>query len=181
MRKWLLRLTLSTVFISSVLAAPQALAQDAKPASEKVPGTNVQLSQSAVRDPQTRALAVADPAAVQASSLLCGSGYKLSYAEVLPDSRRFGTLFTYTKYVVGGANGACAVFDNNLGVKKRMKLKVCWTTCKVDEGSFSQYAGPVKYESSASSFDPACAVVNALMWEGNVAIIDRQTHVGACD
>lgn len=90
-------------------------------------------------------------------------------------------MFTYTKYVTGGADGACAVFDNNLGAKKHMKLKLCWTTCVVDEGSFLEYAGPVKYESSDSHFDPACAVVNALMWEGDVAIIDRQKHVDACD
>ncbi|WP_329534473.1 hypothetical protein OG568_35195 [Streptomyces sp. NBC_01450] len=181
MRKWLPALALSTAFISSVLAAPQALAQDSKPVSEKVPGTSVEFSPSAARDSQTRALAAANPAAVQAAATLCGSGYKLSIAEVLPDSRRFGTLFTYTKYVSGGADGACAVFDNNVGVKKHMKLKLCWTTCKVDEGTFLEYAGPVKFESSESHFDPACAVVNALMWEGSVAIIDRQTHVGACD
>ncbi|MCT9104117.1 hypothetical protein N4G69_00425 [Streptomyces mirabilis] len=181
MRKWLPTLALSTAFVSSVLTAPQALAQESKPVPEKVPGTNVEFSPSAARDLQTRALAAADPAAVQAGGLLCGSGYKLSFAEALPDSRRFGTLFTYTKYVAGGTNGACALFDNNLGAKKHMKLKLCWTTCKVDEGSFLDYAGPVKYESSNSSFDPACAVVNALMWQGDVAIIDRQTHVAACD
>ncbi|MFE0384632.1 hypothetical protein ACFW1F_11170 [Streptomyces bungoensis] len=181
MRKWLSTLALSTAFISSVLAAPQALAQDSGTVPEKAPGTNVEFSPSAARDPQTRALAAADPAAVQAGGLLCGSGYKLSFAEPLPDSRRFGTLFTYTKYVSGGTDGACAVFDNNLGVKRHMKLKLCWTTCKVDEGSYSEYAGPVKYESSDSRFDPACAAVNALMWEGDVPIIDRQTHVAACD
>lgn len=181
MRKWLPTLALSTAFISSVLAAPQALAQDSKPVPEKVPGTTVEFSPGAARDAQTRALAAAHPTAVQAAGALCGSGYKLSFAERLPDSRRFGTLFTYTKYVRGGTNGACSVFDNNLGVKKHMKLKLCWTTCKVDDGSYSEYAGPVKYESNDSNFDPACAVVNALMWEGDVAIIDRQTHVAACD
>ncbi|MEU6553278.1 hypothetical protein ABZ915_23795 [Streptomyces sp. NPDC046915] len=181
MRKWLPTLALSTAFISSVLAAPQALAQDSKPVSEKVPGTHVTLAPSAAHDAQTRALAAAHPEAVQAAATLCGSGYKLSFAEQLPDSRRFGTLFTYTKYVTGGTDGACAVFDNNLGVKKHMKLKLCWTTCKVDDGSYSEYAGPVKYESSDRNFDPGCAVVNALMWSDNVAIIDRQTHVSACD
>ncbi|MFJ2816763.1 hypothetical protein [Streptomyces sp. NPDC087294] len=181
MRKWVSVLSLSTALISSVVAAPQALAHNAKTVPEKVTGTQVEFSPSGASDPQTRALAAADPAAVQATALLCGSGYKLAYAEVLPDSRRFGTLFTYTKYVTGGTDGACAVFDNNIGAKKHMKLKLCWTTCQVDEGSFSEYAGPVKYESSASSFQPACAVVNALMWEGDVAIIDRQTHVATCD
>ncbi|MFJ8363789.1 hypothetical protein [Streptomyces sp. NPDC093984] len=182
MRKWLPALAVSTAFVASVLTAPQALAQDSKPVPEKVPGTNVEFSPSAARDPQTRALAGANAAAVQAGGLLCGSGYKLSYVDPLPDSRRFGTLFTYYKEVTRPAkSGACAVFDNNLGVKKHMKLKLCWTTCKVDEGTFLDYAGPVKYESNDSTFQPRCAVVNALMWEGDVAIIDRQTHVAACD
>ncbi|OIK08118.1 hypothetical protein [Streptomyces monashensis] len=178
MRKWLPTLALSAAVISSVLAAPQALAQDSKPISEKVPGTNVEFSPSA--DPQTRALAATDPTAVQAAGLLCGSGYKLEFMEPLPDARRFGTLFTYTKYT-SGTNGACALFDNNLGAKKHMKLKVCWTTCNVDEGSFSDYAGPVKYESTPIKFDPACAQVTALMWEGDVPIINHQTHAAGCD
>ncbi|MGW0207334.1 hypothetical protein ACWDZ8_16505 [Streptomyces sp. NPDC003233] len=178
MRKWLPALALSTAFVTSVLAAPQAMAQDSKPVPEKVPGTNVEFSPSAARDPQTRALAAADPAAVQAGGLLCGSGYKLALVEPLPDSRRFGTLFTYTKWGPGGVNGACALFDNNLGVKKHMKLKVCGSTCKVDEGWFSDYAGPAKVE---GDFDPGCAGVNALMWEGDVAIIDRQTTIYGCD
>ncbi|MGW7523802.1 hypothetical protein [Streptomyces sp. NPDC054783] len=182
MRKWLPALALSSAFVTSVLVAPQALAADSKPVAEKVPGTSVEFSPSAARNPQTRALAAANPAAVQAGGLLCGSGYKLALVEPLPDSRRFGTLFTYIKEVTRPAkSGACAVFDNNLGAKKHMKLKLCWTTCKVDEGSFSDYAGPVKYESNDSNFQPRCAVVNALMWEGDVAIIDRQTHVDACD
>ncbi|MER5542998.1 hypothetical protein ABT072_11250 [Streptomyces sp. NPDC002589] len=178
MRKWLPAFALSAAFMSSVLSAPQALAQDSRPVSEKVPGTSVEFSSSAAHDPQTRALAAADPAAVQAGGLLCGSGYKLALVNPLPDSRRFGTLFTYTKWGSGGVNGACALFDNNLGVKKHMKLKLCGSTCKVDEGWFSDYAGPVKVE---GGFDPGCAVVNALMWEGDVAIIDRQTDVYGCD
>ncbi|MQY38322.1 hypothetical protein SRB17_63350 [Streptomyces sp. RB17] len=182
MRKWLPALALSAAFVSSVLAAPQALAQDSRPVSEKVPGTSVEFSPSAARDAQTRALAAADPAAVRAGGLLCGSGYKLASVEPLPDSRRFGTLFTYIKEVTAPAmSGACAVFDNNLGAKKHMKLKLCWTTCKTDEGSFSDYAGPVKYESNADTFQPRCAMVTALMWEGSVAIINRERHVDACD
>jgi hypothetical protein len=183
MRKWLTTLALSTALISSALAAPQALAQDSKPAPEKVTGTSVMFSPTALHDRQTRAIASADPAAVQATANLCGSGYKLELAERLPDARRFGTLFTYTKYVTGGKDGACAVFDNNLGSKKHMKLKLCASTdpCKVDDGSFSQYAGPVKYESSNANFQPACAEVTALMWQDGVAIIDRVTHIAACD
>ncbi|MGW7252742.1 hypothetical protein [Streptomyces sp. NPDC054834] len=179
MRRLLPALALSTAVISSVFAAPQALAQESKPAPAKVSITKVGLAPTA--NAQTRALAAANPAAVRAAATLCGSGYKLARAEQLPDSRRFGTLFTYAKYTTGGTDGACAVFDNNTGSKKHMKLKLCWTTCKVDEGTYSEYAGPVKYESSASTFQPNCAVVNALMWSDGVAIIDRQTHVDACD
>ncbi|MER6032188.1 hypothetical protein [Streptomyces sp. NPDC001851] len=182
MRKWLPALALTTAFVSSVLAAPQALAQDSKPVPEKVPGTSVELSPSAAHDPQTRALAAADPAAVQAGGALCGSGYELTSAERLPDSRRFGTLFAYDKFGPHGGSGACAVFDNNLGVKKHMKLKVCAgghrVTCNADDGWFLDYAGPVKIE---GDFDPGCAVVNALMWEGDVAIIDRREDVSGCD
>ncbi|OLZ61189.1 hypothetical protein AV521_44020 [Streptomyces sp. IMTB 2501] len=184
MRKWLPALAVSAAaaFVSSVLTAPQALAQDSKPVPEKVPGTNVEFSPSAARDPRAHALAAANPAAVQAGGLLCGSGYRLSFVDPLPDSRRFGTLFTYFKESMTPAmSGACALFDNNLGVKKHMKLKLCWTTCKVDEGSFFDYAGPVKYESNDPDFQPRCAEVNALMWEGDIAIIDRQTDVAACD
>ncbi|MGW2652005.1 hypothetical protein ACWC2T_45945 [Streptomyces sp. NPDC001393] len=126
MRKWLPALALSTAFVSSVLAAPQAMAQNSKPVAEKVPGTNVEFSPSAARDPQTRALAAADPAAVEAGGLLCGSGYQLGVVNRLPDSRRFGTLFTYIKWGPGGRpgrdNGACAVFDNNLGFKEHIEV-----------------------------------------------------------
>ncbi|WP_129306352.1 hypothetical protein [Streptomyces sp. L2] len=181
MRKRLSALGLSAIFVSSVLTAPQALAEGSQPAPEKVPGANVELSPSAAHDPLTRALAAANPAAVQAGGTSCGSGYKLAFVERLPDSRRFGTLFTYTKEVKQGTNGACSLFDNNLGTKQHMKLKLCWTTCKTDEGSFSEYAGPVKYESRSSAFQPACVVVTALMWEGRVAIIDRQRHIDVCD
>ncbi|MFF9405889.1 hypothetical protein ACF1B0_10190 [Streptomyces anandii] len=182
MRTWLPALAVSTAFVSSLLTAPQALAQDSKPVPEKVPGTNVEFSPSAARDPQTRALAAANPAAVQAGGLLCGSGYRLASMEPLPDSRRFGTLFTYTKEVTRPAlSGACALFDNNLGAKQHMKLKLCWTTCKTDEGNFFDYAGPVKYESNADTFQPRCAIVTALMWEGDVAIINRERHIDACD
>ncbi|MFH8661984.1 hypothetical protein [Streptomyces afghaniensis] len=43
------------------------------------------------------------------------------------------------------SSGACAVFDNNLGTAKKMKLKLCPNLtdalCKEDAGTFSQYAG----------------------------------------
>ncbi|MGW2637456.1 hypothetical protein [Streptomyces sp. NPDC001348] len=177
MRKWLPALALSTAAVSSVFTAPQALAQESTPAPAKASSTVVAPTANA----HTRAIAAAHPEAVRAAATLCGSGYTLARAEQLPDSRRFGTLFTYAKYTVGGTDGACAVFDNNTGARKHMKLKLCWTTCKTDEGTYSEYAGPVKYESSASTFQPNCVVVNALMWSDGVAIIDRQTHIDACD
>jgi hypothetical protein len=182
MRKWLPALALSTAVASSIFAAPQALAQESKPAPAKVSSADV----APTADAQTRALAAAHPDAIHAAAVLCGSGYKLSFAEPLPDATRLGTLFTYTKYGVGGKDGACALFDNNTGVRKHMKLKVCpnltGATCSVDEGTFLDYAGPVKYETRSSDMvDPACSTVNALMWSNGVAIIDRQTHIGACD
>ncbi|SCK60014.1 hypothetical protein YWIDRAFT_03913 [Streptomyces sp. SceaMP-e96] len=83
-----------------------------------------------------RAIAEADPDAVAATATLCGSGYKLDYAERLPDARRFGTLFAYTKFTTGSP-GVCVLFDNNTGSAKHMKLKLCpnktGATCKVDE------------------------------------------------
>ncbi|MBT2364056.1 hypothetical protein J7E88_01580 [Streptomyces sp. ISL-10] len=90
----------------------------------------------------TRTIAASDPQAVQATSNLCGSGYYLQYAEQLPDERRWGTLFTYQRNVA--PFNSCAIFDNNLGTTKYMKLKLCPNDlskpCSVDEGNFSQYA-----------------------------------------
>lgn len=90
----------------------------------------------------------------------------------------------YTKYA-SGKHGACGVFDNNLGTAKKMKLKLCpnkaGVTCKVDEGTFSQYAGPVKYESTGSGVWVDCSEVTAIMWSSGVPIIDRVTTVAACD
>ncbi|MFF9793073.1 hypothetical protein [Streptomyces bacillaris] len=111
---------------------------------------------------------------------LCGSGYLLEYAEQLPDSRRFGTLFTYQKKTSPFAS--CAIFDNNLGTAKYMKLKLCPNQlskpCSVDEGTFSQYAGPVRVA------DGMCAEVTAIMKNSKsatTALIDRQFHVPPCN
>ncbi|GHI02320.1 hypothetical protein AQI88_26545 [Streptomyces cellostaticus] len=168
---------------ATALAAPQAIAQNAPASGQHIAGTSVQLSPKAARNAQTRALAAANPTAVSAAATLCGSGYKLDNAEQLPDSRRFGTLFTYTKYV-GGVHGVCSLFDNNLGTAKHMKLKLCAGLtalgCKTDEGTFKDYAGPVKIENR----DPLaviCAPVTAIMWSDGVAIIDRQRSSTACD
>lgn len=167
-------------FSVELLTAPHAAAQDSPPDGQRIAGSNIRLSASGAKNAQTRAIAEANPAAVTATGLLCGSGYELASAERLPDARRFGTLFTYAKYVKSpGIDGSCAVFDNNTVGAKHMKLKLCYTTCTVDEGTFSQYAGPVKIESQ--EILPNCAMVTAVMWSNDVAIIDRVRHVDACD
>jgi hypothetical protein len=128
----------------------------------------------------TRTIAASDPQAVQATSNLCGSGYYLQYAEQLPDERRWGTLFTYQKNVA--PFNSCAIFDNNLGTTKYMKLKLCPNDlskpCSVDEGNFSQYAGPVRVT------DGLCAKVTAIMKNSKTsttALINRQFHVPPCN
>lgn len=127
----------------------------------------------------TRVIAAADPQAVQATASLCGSGYKLTYAERLPDANtRLGTLFTYQN----GAGASCAVFDNNSGFTKYMKLKLCQNSpgqpCVTNEGNFSRYAGPVRVKKGF------CATVTAIMKDSkssHAAIIDRQLAVPPCD
>ncbi|MFR9795145.1 hypothetical protein ACL02U_04440 [Streptomyces sp. MS06] len=169
--------------IAAGLLSPQAVAQDAPHLNHRIVGTSVLLSEKGAKDPQTRAIAQADPAAVSATASLCGSGYELEYAERLPDSRRYGTLFTYEKF--GSVGGVCALFDNNTSGAKHMKLKLCpnktGAKCKVDEGYFSQYAGPVKYESKNGNY-VECSMVTALMWNSSGrAIIDRVTSATLCD
>ncbi|CAM5707188.1 hypothetical protein [Streptomyces purpurascens] len=175
----------AAALVAVLATAPLASAEGPVPTSHStvVPGTSVELSEAGVRDAQTRAVAAENPAAVRATASLCGSGYELENAERLPDARRFGTLFTYTKHTTS-KDGACAVFDNNLGTAKKMKLKLCPNLtdapCKVDEGTFSQYAGPVKYETTGrDSVD--CAEVTAIMWSSGVPIIDRVKSVAPCD
>ncbi|WP_309140287.1 hypothetical protein [Streptomyces sp. PKU-EA00015] len=128
----------------------------------------------------TRAIAASDPQAVQATANLCGSGYYLQYAEQLPDERRWGTLFTYQRNEA--PFNSCAIFDNNLGTTKYMKLKLCPNDlskpCSVDEGNFSQYAGPVRVT------DGLCAQVTAIMKNSKTsttALINRQFHVPPCN
>lgn len=95
---------------------------------------------------ETREIAASSAQAVQTTSSLCGSGFYLQYAERLPDERRWGTLYTYQRNY--SPFETCAVFDNNLGTRKYMKLKLCpyelAKPCSVDEGYFTQYAGPVR-------------------------------------
>ncbi|MFE9928120.1 hypothetical protein [Streptomyces sp. NPDC005533] len=172
-KKSALRVTVAAVAMASfALTAPQASAVEAVPAAG-----GVQISAAA--DATTRAVVKAQPVAAAATANLCGAGYELTFAEQLPDSRRFGTLFTYRKEGVG----SCAVFDNNLGTAKYMKLKICETSkprpagtprpCQTDEGNFSQYAGPVRV-------NDVCGEVTAVMKSNNIAIIDRVRLVPPC-
>ncbi len=115
---------------------------------------------AATADSGTREIAQASPQAVTATANLCGTGYYLQYAEQLPTAeQRLGTIFTYQKNVAPWST--CAIFDNNTGTTKWMKLKLCPNslsgTCAVDEGNFSQYAGPVRLT------DGWCSRVTALM------------------
>src|SRR5512144_12652 len=158
-----------TAAAASALMAPQTSAADIT----SVSGVHV----ASAADSGTRAIAVAAPRTVRGTANLCGSGYKLTYAERLPDKRRFGTLFTYQNRSLA----SCAVFDNNLGTKKYMKLKLCtnrFARCKTDKGNFSQYAGPVRVS------DGFCAKVTAIMKNSrnsSVALIDRVLRVPPCD
>ncbi|WP_189301358.1 hypothetical protein [Streptomyces albospinus] len=157
------------------LAAPQAIAADATAG----PGVKI----SARASDKARALAAADPQSVRAAANLCGSGYELFMAERLPDATRLGTLFTYTKSGSSGLSGACAIFDNNTGAKQYMKLKICpnrtGATCDTDEGTFSEYAGPV-YTTGYNSYI-LCSKVTAVMKSGGVAVIDRVTYAAPCN
>ncbi|MDH2391642.1 hypothetical protein QCN29_23250 [Streptomyces sp. HNM0663] len=128
---------------------------------------------SATATTETRKIAADSPQAVKATSNLCGSGFNLQYAERLPDERRFGTLYTYQRNY--SPFESCAVFDNNLGTRKYMKLKLCPSSllkpCNVDEGNFTQYAGPVRLK------DGWCSRVTAIMKDyksSGAALIDRQ-------
>ncbi|MFF7735417.1 MULTISPECIES: hypothetical protein [unclassified Streptomyces] len=182
----LIRFTAPAAALVSVLAVtPQAVATDHAPSGGmRVPGTSVVFSENGARDARTRAIAAENPAAVRATATLCGSGYELELAEQLPDARRFGTLFTYTRSTTR-VSGACAVFDNNLGTAKHMKLKLCpnktGVACKVDEGTYSQYAGPVKGEGNHDAGWNNCSRVTAILWSSGVAIIDRVRYVAPCD
>ncbi|SNT30046.1 hypothetical protein [Actinacidiphila glaucinigra] len=140
-------------FAALSLTAPSAYADN---------DTIGSLSISAHADQKSRAVVAADPAAAQAASVECGSGYSLLVAERLPTAtERRGTLFMYTDGGTGPDNFVCAVFDNNDPAGTRwMKLQLCENKvssprCDVDQGNLSQYAGPVYMDN--------CPKVTALM------------------
>ncbi|RNG30409.1 hypothetical protein [Streptomyces botrytidirepellens] len=159
----------AAVLAAMAVLTPQAAGAD-KPA--------VKVAQSA--NTQTKAYALANPEVVSVAATVCGSGYELSSVTPLPKGTdpklRHATVFSYTK---GGNDSGCSIMDNNLGSAQHMKLKVCNvrnTACDTDEGTFSQYAGPV-YTSQ-----PVCAHVTAQMWyEGTLYINYKSDYEYLCD
>ncbi|MFF8473486.1 hypothetical protein [Streptomyces sp. NPDC015414] len=133
-------------------AAPQVAAAD-----RPVPAVSVKA------DRHTTAIAAAQPTAAAAGATVCGTGYKLYKADILPGEPRKATLFVYVKGSNPASNDAptCAILDNNTQGAKWMKIKLCsnYTAegCASDAGTFSEYAGPV-YRSHGG-----CGTVTSLM------------------
>ncbi|MFB7560934.1 hypothetical protein [Streptomyces brevispora] len=135
-------------------------------------------------DRETRNIAEDNPEAVVAAATVCGTGYNLYYAERLPDAMRKGTLFTYIKGTNGASNDTptCAIFENNTGSAKWMKIKLCsnYTAegCASDEGNFSEYAGPVYRDHGG------CGQVTALMKStsaSNTYIVNAVRSATSCN
>ncbi|MEU9988475.1 hypothetical protein ACFZCP_01640 [Streptomyces sp. NPDC007971] len=121
------------------LTAPQVAAAD-----RPVPSISVKA------DTHTKAIAAAHPTAAAAGATVCGAGYALYKADMLPPgSARKATLFVYVKGSNPASNDAptCAILDNNTAGAKWMKIKLCSNYiaegCASDAGVYSEYAGPV--------------------------------------
>ncbi|MFD7914735.1 hypothetical protein ACFV30_29120 [Streptomyces sp. NPDC059752] len=163
------------------LTIPQASAAEgagnAEVSLSRIAGVAVSPRASA----STLEVASASPKAVMATAALCGAGYNLFQAVRLPDASRKGTLFIYN---TSDLSGTCAVFDNNLATSKYMKLKLCEEKiggkCSIDEGNFTQYAGPVKITGRYVF----CAPVTAIMKDSassSKAIIDFEAPSTPCN
>ncbi|WP_331727589.1 hypothetical protein OG851_42060 (plasmid) [Streptomyces sp. NBC_00161] len=97
----------------------------------------------------TKEIARENAAAVARGANVCGPNYNLASADPLPfgvaPAQRKGVLFNYT---TADNKTACAIFDNNTGLKTYMELKSCPGTdtnsskCSKDAGYFLEYAGP---------------------------------------
>ncbi|MEV5877245.1 hypothetical protein AB0L75_24010 [Streptomyces sp. NPDC052101] len=156
------------------VTAPQVAAAD-----QAVP------SISGKADQHTKAIAAANPKGVAAGATVCGTGYNLYKADMLPDSSRLGTLFVYVKGNNPSSNDAptCAILDNNTVGKKWMKIKLCsnYTAegCASDAGVYSQYAGPV-YRNHGG-----CGTVTSLMSSttssSSTLLINNVTDSTNCD
>jgi hypothetical protein len=159
------------------LTAPQASAADTAGVTHLI---------APQADEETRKIAAEDPQTVRAAATLCGSGYHLFDADRLPsDERRLGTLFRYANG--NGKWRGCALFDNNTGSTKYMKLRVCGAKdgqrrCDVDKGDFSQYAGPV-YTGPNWTY-PQGSTVTAIMKktkDSDKRLIHAKRCAGACN
>jgi hypothetical protein len=134
-------------------------------------GTSFTASAQTVRDVQiapgvdakSAAFANAHPEEMRAMANLCGAEYDtITLALRLPtDTNRLGTLWVYGGNGAASNQNTCSMFDNNTGTAKWMKLQLCDnytdTPCSVDQGTFSQYAGPVWQKPGG------CGTVTALM------------------
>ncbi|PJN35864.1 hypothetical protein CG747_36695 [Streptomyces sp. CB02959] len=158
------------------LIAPHAVAADA--------GAESGVRISAQAKAEALLIAAKDPQAVNSAANLCGARYELFMAERLPDTTRLGTLFTYIKSGSSGLTSSCAVFDNNSGKSLYMKLKLCPNStdvklCKTDEGTFSQYAGPVRI--TGASISILCSKVTAIMKYEGGTVVNRVTYAAPCN
>lgn len=149
------RVAAGAVFAGTVLAtSPHSASADSTPAIEV----------ARTVDAEAKAYAQAHPGEMQAMATLCGSSYDVIVRALrLPtDASRLGTLWVYSDTSAPtNEQKTCALFDNNTGSAKWMKLELCdnftSTPCAVDQGTFSQYAGPVWQEPGG------CGSVTALM------------------
>ncbi|MFE6688567.1 hypothetical protein ACFVFQ_19110 [Streptomyces sp. NPDC057743] len=157
------------------ITAPQASATDG-------PGDVAGVAISPKASKKTRAVAAAEPKAAQYAGYLCGSEYTLWVAQRLPDaSNRRGTLFLYNN---SDNTAACAIFDNNMGSSKYMKLQLCENQvnprCSVDEGTFSQYAGPVRIRGDYVFCSKVTALMKNSAGSGSY-LINRVDYATPCD
>jgi hypothetical protein len=142
------------VLAALCFVAPQASAADRAAAAD-----GVRISSAA--NATTRTIAEQEPKAAIAAATVCGAGYELYNAEPLPTlDNRLGTLFSYDDGGLGPGNSECAILDNNTGSAKWMKIQLCENKasnprCDVDQGNYTDYAGPV--------FMDNCPSLTALM------------------
>ncbi|MFE4665142.1 hypothetical protein ACFRI7_25850 [Streptomyces sp. NPDC056716] len=171
------RVAAGALFAAAVLAtSPYSASADSTPA--------IQIASTV--DVEGRAYAAAHPDEMQAMATLCGASYDVIIrGERLPtDETRLGTLWVYSdSSAPNNEQNTCSLFDNNTVGAKWMKLELCdnftTTPCAVDEGTYSQYAGPVWQEPGG------CGKVTALMKTSSTAstyLINRViSNVTSCD
>ncbi|SHN08604.1 hypothetical protein [Streptomyces yunnanensis] len=157
------------------ITAPQAWAIDG-------PGAVAGVAISPKASKETRAVAAAEVKAAQYAANLCGSDYALWMAQRLPEaSNRKGTLFLYSN---SDNTGACAIFDNNTASAKYMKLQLCENQvnprCSVDEGTFSEYAGPVRITGDYVFCSKVTALMKNSAGSGSY-LINRVAYATPCD